>query len=499
MNDIPVISDTEGRIDNCSGISTADSGRTDSEQHTSNDSSEEEELQTVLQDYLKEDENCSILTTQNEYSELQLIYIQTSRMKRAVENFPEVLMLDFLPKVTKSKMVLATIMAQEKESGEGHVCAHAFLAKKRLEILRAFLSRFQLLNPSTTSSKVFFIHHELNEIHLVKEIWPKIDLVLCRFHVLETLRLKSRSYDMSTMDRANLSEIFQEMVHSHSEEYYLESYRLLKSTCPQEFLEYYNQNWHGIRKLWVESSLPIANHILERSMKPLEDYHQNVKDFLKPGLSVGVSVQKLLHYGEDQLHSNMFGSIVKSELSHVRRPFNMAAFNDLCETATLCAANLMFSEVTELSDMNVLSSEFIGNLVRVQVGEILNTVNVSLTRPSCTCWFSDGTQLPCRHIFYVLNEMQSPFLPNLIPPQWTKQPIGLLPFSSLVPQLNGMTMEMERSEKFRNIQRMFEEMSTMCSDIPDVDFDRRYALIFSIYQAWQKGKNICLVKEEPDS
>ena len=109
----------------------------------------EDELLKVLENCIWNDPACTVSLIFHEDDELELLYIQTSRMKETAQNFPEVLLMDSTYRCNNRKMPLSTMMAMDG-NGAGQVVAYALLRNERQETLRLFLSKFKALNSATT-------------------------------------------------------------------------------------------------------------------------------------------------------------------------------------------------------------------------------------------------------------------------------------------------------------------------------------------------------------
>ena len=128
----------------------------------------------------------------------------------------------------------------------------------------------------------------------------------------------------------------------------------------------------------------------------------------------------------------------------------------------------MSSQMNDLTKMNVLSYEVAGELARVKVGDHLYEIKVGDSECTCTCSFFLSTQLPCRHVFYVLNQTERSLLLSFIPKRWTKEQNRMLQAVTSPPQFDVSKIErsgLTRNEKFREMDRLFKEMSSSCSEV----------------------------------
>ena len=73
----------------------------------------EDELLKVLENCIGNDPTYTVSLIINEDDELELLYIQTSRMKETARNFPGVLLMDSTYRCNNRKMPLSTMMAMD--------------------------------------------------------------------------------------------------------------------------------------------------------------------------------------------------------------------------------------------------------------------------------------------------------------------------------------------------------------------------------------------------
>jgi len=65
--------------------------------------------------------------------------------------------------------------------------------------------------------------------------------------------LHSQKRNITPKERDDVKLIFQELTYCKSEEEYDMRYTRLQSIPPESIINYYNKNWHNIRKEWVMS------------------------------------------------------------------------------------------------------------------------------------------------------------------------------------------------------------------------------------------------------
>ena len=160
----------------------------------------EDELLKVLENCIGNDPTCTVSLIINEDDELELLYIQTSRMKQTARNFPGVLLMDSTYRCNNRKVPLSTMMAMDG-NGDGQVVAYALLRNERQETLRLFLSNFKELNSATTQTKLFIVDKDFIEVAVLRELWPDAEVFLCLFHILKSLKQDCQPCNFSRKER----------------------------------------------------------------------------------------------------------------------------------------------------------------------------------------------------------------------------------------------------------------------------------------------------------
>ena len=140
------------------------------------------------------------------------------------------------------------------------------------------------------------------------------------------------------MEKENLKKICQDLAYAKSDKVYEGAYTKLKSSSPTEFVEYYNQNWHECKPMWVEYFRQRVEHMGNRTTNRLENFHKEIKAYLKPSLSVAQCIQELLHYDQGKYHETTHRSIIDSVSIRYRQGLNLLDYDKLQQMATSYAS-----------------------------------------------------------------------------------------------------------------------------------------------------------------
>ena len=103
-----------------------------------------------------------------------------------------------------------------------------------------------------TTIKYFFVDKDLQNVELLKKIFPGVIILLCTFHVIKYIHSYLANEPLSSTEKANVMTIIQNMLYSENEEEYQHELAQLKNTANIEFIEYFLKNWDGCKEMWVQ-------------------------------------------------------------------------------------------------------------------------------------------------------------------------------------------------------------------------------------------------------
>ena len=103
-----------------------------------------------------------------------------------------------------------------------------------------------------TTIKYFFVDKDLQNVELLKKIFPGVIILLCTFHVIKYIHSYLANEPLSSTEKANVMTIIQNMLYSENEEEYQHELAQLKNTAKIEFIEYFLKNWDGCKEMWVQ-------------------------------------------------------------------------------------------------------------------------------------------------------------------------------------------------------------------------------------------------------
>ncbi|KAM4016188.1 uncharacterized protein ZSWIM9 isoform 2-T2 [Anomaloglossus baeobatrachus] len=177
------------------------------------------------------------------------IFLMTSTMRDTAQNFPEYLFIDVFLDFSQS-FDLYTIFCDVK--GETWTpCAYC-IAKKGIDGIFKFLLGLLLEIIPTISNKVklITISPDIKEPINLEARFPHAGLRYCMHLVLNIMY--SRISHLDTTVEAQIKNFLHILSQTCSMKVYERYLNDLKVICPTEVFQYYVENWHPRRKLWVK-------------------------------------------------------------------------------------------------------------------------------------------------------------------------------------------------------------------------------------------------------
>ncbi|ELU01825.1 hypothetical protein CAPTEDRAFT_191966 [Capitella teleta] len=173
-------------------------------------------------------------------NELGMLYFQTFEMFDLYQKFPEALLIDATYCVNKKQMPLYCLMCQDGD-GHGRIVAYAIVWNESYLRIQSILTTFKEKN-YCGNLRSMVMDKDLTEIKVVKEVFPDLPVIICKFHVLKAFKKEtSRISCMQTREEA--CSLLQKIVLASSSDVYDQLYADLRTTLRSspEFLAYYDR------------------------------------------------------------------------------------------------------------------------------------------------------------------------------------------------------------------------------------------------------------------
>ena len=110
----------------------------------------------------------------------------------------------------------------------------------------------KVLEEMSLALKYFFIDKDLQNLELLKKIFPDVIILLCTFHVIKYIHTYLANEPLSSTEKANIMIIIQNMIYSDNEDEYQHELTQLNLVANKEFKEYFFKNWDCCKEMWVQ-------------------------------------------------------------------------------------------------------------------------------------------------------------------------------------------------------------------------------------------------------
>ena len=212
---------------------------------------------------------------------------QDQAMKAAFDAYPEILFVDSTYKTNDLRMPLY-ILVIEDGNGCSIIVDVWLVVQETLETLTQLVNSFKARNDKWSHVRVVMSDKDFTEREAFSTAFPDALLQLCLFHVLRTFRreVTTDKMDITNQQRQDILTCLQDIAYSHSEETYNTNYAKLLTISPPDVANYYNTNWHPIRKQWVFWATCQDGNFLNRTNNRTESMHGKLKSLIQAHSSI---------------------------------------------------------------------------------------------------------------------------------------------------------------------------------------------------------------------
>ncbi|KAE8908262.1 hypothetical protein PF003_g7844 [Phytophthora fragariae] len=286
--------------------------------------------------------------------------------------------------------------------GNGQAVQHSVIERNADWQMMKIIEHFQAVN-SWESTKAIMVDKDLNEIEVLKKMFPDARILLCHFHVIKWLHGAVRNDEkFGTYPSEVLKQLdfcVANLVYSKSEDELqgnAEEFRILACRGDREALWlYFDENWLDSKEMWVTYYRMYLPHFRNNTNNRLENFFGKLKVDLDSSFSMKQCLEAVLRYQR------------RKEEEYVTRVIKPGT-----------KRNVKYGE--EMNQLLGMTSEWLADIVEteydfaVEKGAIRNysiddeELCVTLQRDGrvhrvdkfdwmCSCEFSATMNLPCRH------------------------------------------------------------------------------------------------------
>lgn len=329
----------------------------------------------------------------------QGIYFQDEEMKQIFASYPELVCIDATYKLLELRCPLY-IMLVEDGNGQSEVAAAFLLMEETETSLSTVMDTFKARNPRWESVRVLMADKDMTERDILSRKFPNAELLICLFHTFRSLKreITTEKMGITTGQRTMCLEVIQKMAYALNEEMYLELYSQFKQSAPSTVLEYFDKQWHSIRKQWTMGMKYSTGNFLNNTNNRLESLNSKLKSVISRYSSLEEFVDKFF----------LILRVLRSERDY-KAGLTAMKVPVTFHSSTDSAAISYMKHLTPYAYKFVAKQLSLAAKVKLQSAAGCNeyfyastsagTLKVSTTSCECIDWHS--MRLPCRHILAV--------------------------------------------------------------------------------------------------
>ena len=351
---------------------------------------------------------------------VKAMYYASSYQKSLFKDHHQVMLVDGTYQLTIHGLVLYPFVTND-EHGKATIIGYAFVAAETAEILSYVLDLFidGMGLDSTHEIKAVILDKDCAEMKACQEKLPNSAFVLCRFHVIKTVKERT-SHIILPSEKQHLKQLFfeyfQQMLYAKDEALYMSAWARLGNLGLQHInlqaeVDYIDKQWHSIRAHWafhITKTLPLLHNYTNNSTEAL---NKVIKDINGTNKQLDIVIKNLESLIKLQARNRSRKTYVS--LNKVLNPTNVSTKED----------HEVLKAQKYMTDTGLLKVRH--ELQKIgQVTEDLDWTEGQITCPlqPKPCAFSCTLGLPCRHLLRVkVNNGEPIITKDMVNPQFYKQ------------------------------------------------------------------------------
>ncbi|XP_034233441.1 uncharacterized protein LOC117640701 isoform X2 [Thrips palmi] len=430
----------------------------------------EELLCDTLQELLDTDPEAHIRVGRNEDNELEFLFIQTSGMRKTMQEFGTVLLMDHTYKINSRRMPVSVFMTMDGH-GDGRPVGYAFIANERSETIANVLQSFKTSIGAECASKIktVIIDKDYSEAKAIKNVLPDANIQLCDFHVSRTFKTRAKKEDPKVLVLIN------SLRYCSSEEF-PGIVAELENIASEEFFDKFKKDWLNCKLAWCfrdkQKSLNLGNNTNNR----LENHNSKIKMMLNQDNELHEAIQNLIKMVKNKEDDVFFRNTVESAKQHYCTKNSDPVVNTILNDMTKFSAKLMIWELQQ----TVTEAE-------------MAKLKPSTKDCQCTHWCSFN--LPCRHIFHQrrLADCQL-YCKDEINPMWLQgyesRSEDTTPHSQNISTVvvPSKMMPHNAKDRYTHSMTLLRKIGNLMSESGERQYAERYSFLENVFELWASGK-----------
>ncbi|KAG3065395.1 hypothetical protein PI124_g22376 [Phytophthora idaei] len=247
------------------------------------------------------------------------------------------------------------------------------------------------------------VDKDLNEIHVLKPIFPDTRVLLCHFHVIKWLRGAVRNDNKYGTYRSDELEQLDfcvgNMVYSKSEEEFqqhADEFKVVACRDQRDALwKYFETNWIACKEMWVTLYRMNLPHFRNNTNNRLQIFSGKLKTDLDSSMSMKLCLEAVIRYQR----RNEDGYVVRVVMPGSKRNHNFNdGMNQLLGMSSDWLVDVFSSEYKFASAPGAMDSCVVeDDELFVTLRRDRRVHKVDKFNWLCSCEFSSTMLLPCRH------------------------------------------------------------------------------------------------------
>ncbi|XP_057330811.1 uncharacterized protein LOC130671119 [Microplitis mediator] len=333
-----------------------------------------------------------------ESGEYRGLYFSTEDMRQDMVQYPEIVFIDGTYNLFKRCLTLKLIVV-ENAHGETKIAGVGMLENEQRETIKWFINCFKNSNIDAISRiRSFITDKDLTGRNVIAEVIPNVPMYLCMYHTLRTFgrQVLTQSMSFSTENRDSSLKLLDNLVKSKTEKDYNSSYQELYRTAAPQVIEYFNKNWHPIRKEWSLFSM-VNGNLGNTTNNRLKSLNGKIKDCIQRHCTMVDFTKAFFQF----IHHRQYESDHKRANEFMKKSVvPLSSTEDEIKYEKLLSG-YAFSQVKK----ELISSSLVSLVLKDEKEKkhfsSYNEDNIIVTLSECQCVFWTSMMLPCKHIFAV--------------------------------------------------------------------------------------------------
>ena len=429
-----------------------------------------------------------------EESQLKGIFFQDEEMKKAFEQYPEVILVDATYKINDLRMPLYLILSIDG-NGQSEIVAIFLLTDEDETVLTSVVELFKTHNKRWQDISVVLTDKDMVERNVFRKTMPNAELQLCLFHVLRSFRreITTEKLGVTQGEKIRALELLLQMAYAKSVEEYDRNYDQLSSGSPSAVLSYFNRNWHPIRNQWVDG-LKDGVNLGTRTNNRIESINSKVKSVLKHHSTLPEFAESILTALQSLRTERDHKTVNMFQKKSVKAYGKDSTEQKYQELLTPYAFDYVLRQLDNRGRV-VLEADPDDPMNRWTSNTIEGSINVTLNK--CSCSFNTRMLLPCKHIFKARELSQRDlFSIEDISSRWKIQSYtnhhrlfqmtDMTASRSNISPIPDRKKPLSQSVKFRKAQIITQKLAQLASETTGTIFTERIETLESLIQQWSQ-------------